>query len=74
VTVCTSLVHLTGALGRPVWVLVPSVPEWRYCLGGEALPWYPAARLYRQQEGADWQAVVRQVATALRDRAAAAVT
>jgi tetratricopeptide (TPR) repeat protein len=71
VTVCTSLVHLTGALGRPVWVLVPSVPEWRYCLGGETLPWYPAARLFRQPEGADWRAVVGEVATALRNRAAA---
>jgi tetratricopeptide (TPR) repeat protein len=65
VTVCTSIVHLTGALGRPVWVLVPSVPEWRYCLAGDTLPWYPSARLFRQQPGEPWSRAVAAVAAAL---------
>lgn len=65
VTVCTSIVHLTGALGRPVWVLVPSVPEWRYCLAGDTLPWYPSARLFRQPAGAAWPDTIAAVAAAL---------
>jgi tetratricopeptide (TPR) repeat protein len=67
ITVCTSIVHLSGALGRPVWVLVPSVPEWRYCFHGETLPWYPSARLFRQAHGESWDRVIAEVAAALRD-------
>jgi len=66
ITVCTSIVHLGGALGRPVWVLVPSVPEWRYCLEGETLPWYPSVRLIRQRPGEPWGPAVEQVAGRLR--------
>jgi tetratricopeptide (TPR) repeat protein len=65
VTVCTSVVHLTGALGRPVWVLVPSVPEWRYCLAGDTLPWYPSARLFRQRPGEGWAGAIAAVGVAL---------
>ena len=54
VSVCGSVVHLAGALGRDVRVLVPKVPSWRYGLEGERLLWYPSARLYRQQQAADW--------------------
>ena len=72
VSVCTSVVHLAGALGRPVWVLVPSVPEWRYGLAGASMPWYPTARLFRQAAGADWKPALAAVAAALRERAAAA--
>src|SRR5215470_7821198 len=61
ITVCTSIVHLTGALGRPVWVLAPSVPEWRYCFSGPTLPWYPSARLFRQARGQSWPEVIRAV-------------
>ena len=60
VTVCTSIVHLTGALGRPVWVLVPSVPEWRYCFEGDTLPWYPSARLIRQRTGEPWARAISE--------------
>jgi tetratricopeptide (TPR) repeat protein len=60
VTVCTSIVHLTGALGRPVWVLVPSVPEWRYCFEGETLPWYPSARVIRQRVGEPWATAISE--------------
>jgi tetratricopeptide (TPR) repeat protein len=66
VTVCTSIVHLTGAVGRPVWVLVPSVPEWRYCFDGETLPWYPTARLIRQRAGEPWAQPIAEAARRLR--------
>jgi Flp pilus assembly protein TadD len=65
ISVCTSVVHLSGALGRPVWVMVPGSPEWRYLDAGERLPWYPSARLYRQQRGQGWGPVVAAVAGAL---------
>lgn len=69
-SVCTALIHLTGALGRPVWVMVPAVPEWRYLRKGEALPWYPAARLFRQADLRRWSPVVDRVQDALADLAA----
>jgi tetratricopeptide (TPR) repeat protein len=65
VSVCTAVIHLNGALGRPVWVMVPSVPEWRYGVQGSAMPWYPSVTLYRQQ-GGDWDDVIAKVAGDLR--------
>ncbi len=62
ISVCSTPVHLTGALGRPVWILVPAVAEWRYLEQGEHMPWYPSARLIRQTAGGDWQPVVQSVA------------
>jgi tetratricopeptide (TPR) repeat protein len=70
VTVCTTVAHLAGALGKDVWVLVPSVPEWRYLAQGERMPWYPSARLFRQGPAESWGAVVGRVAAALRERVA----
>lgn len=61
VSVCTSLVHLTGALGKPVLVMAPSSPEWRYRMSGATMPWYPSARIYRQARPGDWGSVVEQV-------------
>jgi tetratricopeptide (TPR) repeat protein len=58
VSVCTAIVHLGGALGRPVWVATPRVPEWRYGAQGERMPWYPNVRLRRQTRGGDWAPVV----------------
>lgn len=58
VSVCTSVIHLNGALGKPVWVMVPAVPEWRYGRSGERMPWYPSVRLVRQAEGSDWSDVI----------------
>jgi len=66
VTVCTSIVHLSGALDRQVWVLVPSVPEWRYCFRDETLPWYPSARLFRQAPGESWERTIAQIAAGVR--------
>ena len=72
VTVCTATAHLAGALGRPTLVLVPSVAEWRYLERGEAMPWYPSVRLYRQASGESWSAVVQAVAGELSAAARAA--
>jgi tetratricopeptide (TPR) repeat protein len=65
ISVDTAPVHLAGAMGRPVWVLVPFTPDWRWTLDGETTPWYPTARLFRQSSLADWNAVIARVATAL---------
>ena len=65
VSVCTTLVHLAGALGRPVSVMVPAVPEWRYGVRGDEMVWYPSVRLFRQTVPDDWSAVFERVRAAL---------
>ncbi len=70
VSVCTALIHLTGALGRAAWILVPAVPEWRYMREGERMPWYPAARLFRQDSIGRWEPVIGCLAGALGDYSA----
>jgi tetratricopeptide (TPR) repeat protein len=71
VSVCTSLVHLGGALGQPVWVLVPVGPEWRYGAAGESMPWYPSVRLFRQAAYREWELPIARVGAELRRRQAA---
>jgi tetratricopeptide (TPR) repeat protein len=61
----TAIVHLAGALARPVWVLLQFVPEWRWLLGRDDSPWYPTARLFRQDKLDDWSGVVDRVAAEL---------
>ena len=58
VTVCNTNVHLAGALGRPVWVLAPFVPEWRYGMSGETMIWYPSVRMFRQLSFGDWDSAI----------------
>lgn len=65
VSVCTSLVHLGGALARPVWVMAPHSPEWRYGFTGESMPWYPTVRIFRQPAFGDWDPVIGAVAAEL---------
>ena len=65
VSVQTAVVHLCGALGRPCWVLVPAVAEWRYLSEGERMPWYPSVRLFRQTQLGDWGPVITRVAAEL---------
>jgi tetratricopeptide (TPR) repeat protein len=65
ITVDTAPAHLAGAMGRPVWVLVPFAPDWRWTLDGETTPWYPSARVFRQWALGDWDAVISRVAAAL---------
>lgn len=64
ITVDTSIAHLAGALGKPVWVMVPFVPDWRWGRKGETTPWYPTSRLFRQTKPKDWQAVAAAIADA----------
>jgi hypothetical protein len=61
IAVDTSVAHLAGALGRPLWVLLPFASDWRWTSDGERSPWYPAARLLRQPRPGDWESVVTSV-------------
>jgi len=65
VTIDNSTAHLAGALGVPVWVLLPSVPEWRWLRAREDSPWYPTMRLFRQAKRGDWQSALQAVQAAL---------
>jgi len=67
-TVDTSVVHLAGALARPVWVLVPAAPDWRWMRGRVDSLWYPTARLFRQFNWFQWQPVLEHVREALLQR------
>ena len=73
ISVQTAVVHLTGALGRPAWVMVPYCPEWRYGFAGDSMRWYPSVRVFRQASFGEWGPVIALVARELRaleDRAA----
>lgn len=61
----TAVAHLAGAMARPLWLLLPFVPDWRWTLNGETSPWYPAARLFRQSTPGDWDGVIHRLAVKL---------
>lgn len=65
VTVDTSVAHVAGAMGRPVWIMLPYAPDWRWLLDRTDTPWYPSARLFRQSEARNWPEVTQAIAAAL---------
>lgn len=71
ITVDTSVAHLAGAMGVPVWILLPYSPDWRWLLGREDCAWYPQARLFRQSKPGIWEDVLDLVAVELARRVAA---
>mgnify|MGYP002335978728 CR=1 FL=1 len=65
ITVCSPVANLAGALGKPTWILAPRVPEWRYGISGETMPWYSHARVFRQSSHGGWGRVIDQLADEL---------
>lgn len=67
IAVDTAGAHLAGALGRPLWLLLPWLPDWRWLLERDDSPWYPTARLFRQPRAGDWAGVLEAVSAAFAD-------
>ena len=65
IAVDTSVAHLAGALGAPIWLLLPVAADWRWLTDRDDSPWYPSMRLFRQSEPGDWAGVMRSVAASL---------
>jgi hypothetical protein len=72
VTTDTCIAHLAGAMGKPVWILLPHLSDWRWMQQIETTPWYPAARLFRQRAPGDWPGVLERVIHELNGLCAAA--
>jgi len=65
IAVDTSIIHLAGAMNKPVWVMLPFAPDWRWMLWRDDSPWYPSMRLFRQQARGRWDDVIARIAAAL---------
>jgi len=68
ISVDTSVAHLAAAMGKPVWLLLPFSPDWRWLPGRNDTPWYPTMRLFRQSSTGDWTVTLQSVAQALMER------
>jgi hypothetical protein len=68
ISVQTAVVHLSGSIGQPCWVMVPQVAEWRYGAEGDRMPWYSSVELYRQQNRGDWEETIAQLVERLSRR------
>jgi hypothetical protein len=66
ITIDTSVAHLAGAMGKPVWILLPYNSDWRWLLDRNDSPWYPSARLFRQHWIGSWAGVIDEVTSELR--------
>jgi tetratricopeptide (TPR) repeat protein len=66
ITIDTSVAHLAGAMGKPVWILLPYSGDWRWLLDRNDSPWYPSARLFRQKELGNWSGLIETVKGELR--------
>jgi ADP-heptose:LPS heptosyltransferase len=71
ISVDTSIAHLSGALGRPTWILLPYTPDFRWLLDRDDSPWYPTAKLFRQDEARDYTPVIARIREELMLRIAA---
>jgi tetratricopeptide (TPR) repeat protein/GT2 family glycosyltransferase len=69
ISVDTSVLHLAGAMGKPVWALLPFAPEWRWMLNRQDSPWYPTMKLFRQKKWGQWESVFKDVVEELRTAA-----
>ena len=71
ISVDTAVAHLAGAMGKPVWVLLPFSGDWRWGMAGDRTPWYPTMRLFRQRHPGNWSDPIKRMATMLRTVVAA---
>ncbi len=68
ITVDTAIGHLTGAMGKPAWIMLPYAPDWRWLRERTDTPWYPDVRLFRPAAPKDWASITNAVAAALREQ------